>query len=154
MLCLSPGPASERIFTTPGVPPMRCEPRPAPAWPLTMSCLVSWSNHIVVLSAANSSCVSQSLARSHIQGGSVTCASQSKVGKSLVIGVNFWVGIFFLLCIGPDARLSALREKSNTCFQPGFHCIVNILRNLSISKRSHKEQRSKMRIQPRWTKPR
>ena len=97
MSCLSPGPARERIFTTPGVPPIRCEPRPVPAWPLTISCLVSWSNHIVVLSASSSSFVSQSLACSQIQGGSVTCASQSKVGKSLVIGANFWVGIRSLL---------------------------------------------------------
>src|SRR5262245_23006415 len=72
---------------------------PAPAWPLIMSCLVSASNHIVVLRASSSSLLSQSLARSHIQAGSVTWASQSKVGKSFVIGANFWIGMLFLLCL-------------------------------------------------------
>src|SRR5215470_4897570 len=62
-----------------------------------MSCLVSASNHMVVLRASSSSLVSQSLARSHIQGGSVTWASQSKVGKSFVMGANCWMGILGLL---------------------------------------------------------
>src|SRR5207247_6918008 len=100
MSCLRPGPARVRTLTIPGVPPMRWDPRPAPALPLTINCLVSASNHMVVLRAASSSLVSQSLARSHIQGGSVTWASQSKVGKSLVIGANFCTGMLHLLLYG------------------------------------------------------
>src|SRR5262252_4014914 len=62
-----------------------------------MSCLVSASNHMVVFRASISSLVSQSLARSQIQGGSVTWASQSKVGKSLVMGANCCKGMLHLL---------------------------------------------------------
>ena len=70
-------------------PPISWEPMPDPGTPFTISCLLSASNHMVVLRASSSSLVSQSLARSQIQGGSVTWASQSKVGKSLVMGANF-----------------------------------------------------------------
>src|SRR5205814_4499720 len=108
MSCLRPGPARVRTLTIPGVPPMRWDPRPAPALPLTMSCLVSASNHMVVLRASSSSLVSQSLARSQIQGGSVTWASQSKVGKSLVIGANFCTGMLHLLLVW-------LRSARNCC---------------------------------------
>ena len=66
---------------------------PTPALPLTISCLLSESNQIVVLSACNSSSERYSWARSQITGGSVTCASQSKVAKSLVIGSNRCTGM-------------------------------------------------------------
>src|SRR5579885_2147851 len=72
---------------------MRCEPSPVLAKPLTTSCLLSGSNQMLFLSASYSSRVSQSFARSQSQGGSATCASQSKVGKFLVIGANFCTGI-------------------------------------------------------------
>src|SRR5215813_3780331 len=62
-----------------------------------MSCLVSASYHMVVLRASSSSLVSQSLACSQIQGGSVTWASQSNVGKSFVIGANCCTGMLHLL---------------------------------------------------------
>src|SRR5262245_30666114 len=97
MLCLRPGPADVRTLTTPGVPPIRWEPRPAPPWPLTISCLVSASNRMVVLRASSSSVLSQSFACSQIQGGSVTWASQSKVGKSFVMGANCCTGMLHLL---------------------------------------------------------
>src|SRR5215469_13435488 len=93
MSCLRPGPASDSTFTIPGAPWMRCEPRPEFATPLTTSCLESASNQMLLLSASYSSRVSHSLARSHSHGGSATCASQSKVGKVLVRGANFWTGI-------------------------------------------------------------
>ena len=81
--------ARESTFTIPGEPWIRCDPSPLPALPLTISWSLSGSNQIVFLSASSSSLVSQSLARSHNHGGSVTCASQSKVGNVFVIGANF-----------------------------------------------------------------
>src|SRR5712692_1622904 len=122
MLCLRPGPAEVRILTTAGVPPIRWEPRPAPAWPLTMSCLVSASNHMVVLRASSSSVVSQSFARSQIQGGSVTWASQSKVRKSLVIGANFWMGmrhLLFVLLSRFHGELEYIRNSQHRQSQAG-----------------------------------
>ena len=69
---------------------------PTPALPLTMSCLLSESNQIVVLSACSSSSERYSWARSQMTGGSVTWASQSKVAKSLVIGSNRCTGMAHL----------------------------------------------------------
>ena len=93
MSCLRPGPASESTFTMPGVPPTRCAPMPAPARPFTTSWRVSASYQMDVFKASYSSGASHSLARSQIHGGSATWASQSKVGKLLVIGANFWTGM-------------------------------------------------------------
>ena len=58
-----------------------------------MSCSLSESNQIVVLSACSSSSDRCSWARSQMTGGSVTWASQSKVAKSLVIGSNRCTGM-------------------------------------------------------------
>src|SRR5208282_5190324 len=105
MSCLRPGPASERTFTIPALPPICCDPIPVFAWPLTTSCLLAGSNQMLLFSASNSSVVSQSFARSQSHGGSVTCASQSKVGKFLVIGANFWTGI------APPPRLFGFQPR-------------------------------------------
>src|SRR5215472_14663640 len=77
----------------PGIPPLRGEPRPTPARPLTIKSRLSASHQIVRFSASSSSRVRNSCARSQISGGSVTCASQSNVAKSLVIAGNICTGI-------------------------------------------------------------
>jgi hypothetical protein len=68
---------------------------------LTISNRPSASHQIVRFSASSSSRVRKSLARSQISGGSVTCASQSNVAKSLLIGAKRWTGMLCLL--GNDA---------------------------------------------------
>ena len=93
MSCFTPGPALLITRIVPGMPPRRGEPMPTPALPSTISCWVSLSHQIVARSASISSRVRNSLARSQISGGSVTCASQSNVGKSLVIGSKVWIGM-------------------------------------------------------------
>jgi hypothetical protein len=72
----------------PGMPPLRGEPSPTPARPLTINRRLSASHQIVCFNASSSSRVRKSLARSQISGGSVTWASQSKIAKSLVIGAK------------------------------------------------------------------
>ena len=62
------------------------------ALPLTSNWFVSASYHIVAFSASSSSLVKLSAALSHTLAGSTIWASQSKVGKSLVIGLNLWTG--------------------------------------------------------------
>src|SRR5215475_1791298 len=97
MSCLTPGPALVMTRMVPGIPPRRGEPIPAPAWPLTINCWLSASHQMVAFRASNSSPVRYSWARSQILGGSVTCASQSKVAKSLVMGANVCTGMLYLL---------------------------------------------------------
>ena len=72
MSCLTPGPALVMTRTVPGMPPVRGEPRPIPARPLTISSRLSASHQIVCFSASSSSRVRNSCARSQINGGSVT----------------------------------------------------------------------------------
>ena len=72
----------------PGVPPTRCAPMPELARPLTTSERASASYQIDAFRASTSSWLSHSLARSQIHGGSATWASQSKVGKRLVMGAK------------------------------------------------------------------
>src|SRR5215475_4485984 len=93
MSCFTPGPALLITRIVPGMPPRLGEPIPTPALPSTINCWVSLSHQIVARSASISSRVRNSLARSQMSGGSVTCASQSKVGKSLVIGSKVWIGM-------------------------------------------------------------
>ena len=88
MSCLTPGPALVMTRIVPGIPPLRGEPSPTPARPLTIKRRLSASHQIVCFNASSSSRVRNSCARSQISGGSVTCASQSKVAKSLVIGTK------------------------------------------------------------------
>src|SRR5215831_7241353 len=93
MSCLTPGPAFVITRIVPGTPPLRGEPSPTPARPLTISRRLSASHQIVRFNASSSSRVRKSWARSQISGGSVTCASQSKVAKSFFIGAKRWTGI-------------------------------------------------------------
>src|SRR5258708_37643471 len=75
----------------PGMPPWRGEPSPTPARPFTINSGLSASRQTVRSSASSSSRVRKSLARSHMSGGSVTCASQSNVAKSvdrLAVGLD------------------------------------------------------------------
>src|SRR4051794_8283165 len=101
-----------------------------------MSCLVSASNHMVVLRASSSSLVSQSLARSHIQGGSVTWASQSKVGKSLVMGANCCMGILGLLLGMRWLQNSALGDDciSSVPYRAMFHSPLQHCRRPNFAK--------------------
>ena len=97
MSCLTPGPALVMTRIVPGMPPLARRADADPARPLTINCRLSASHQIVRFRASNSSRVRNSWARSQISGGSVTCASQSKVAKSLVIGANVEPAWCFLL---------------------------------------------------------
>ena len=85
-MSMVPGPVfgiGEKLFTS--------------AFPLISNWFVSAWYHIVDFRASSSSLVRWSAAWAQIFAGSTTWASQSKVGKSLVIGLNLWTGKVDLL---------------------------------------------------------
>src|SRR5215470_5533973 len=121
MSCLRPGPATVVTRITPGAPPIFWTPAPAPTLPLTSNCWVAGSHQHVALRASNSSVVRYAWARSHILGGSVMWASQSKVAKSLVMGANVWTGMLYLLSQLPCTHDSERKPLASTCREECQH---------------------------------